>query len=533
MRQPPHLAHRLPRVSRVAIAALLAIATGLPPLAAQSSSGDFSSGAPRVESANLTPILVYFPPHPPPLGRAIARTTPPAGRGAAPPELAAYVNELFYPALGTRLTTKTLNAKLRAQLDQYRAAKTALVTELRTELDRWRDTDAISRATALTAFAPKQTARINELETTAEQLRRDLIASDQSWTALRQWRLGDKDRRGFSPFEIAQVMRGYAFYQAGLLPAQRRLLREISIELYMAGEDTNTATTQQPYLFFPPEPARVLLPDDIPAEVATKIAAYQTKKSVLKKELYDAVHAHDGQRLTFFRSNSLKTLAEKQTAALNGLDSLAEEIRQGLAAAVEPTAITERTPLPPVLHHRVATLMADFTALQKDAGARVDAIMAGTRELPVQINYRFEGDGLKFVVVPSRGGRGSRGAPPTAPSPETLARINEIRTQFSAVAEDYGQRVAALINEREAIRIEIGRTLGQAKATAIDGALFKAMRVVTAKETEGQYRDYRLAVFQPGLSPGQRRLLFDDVMEQLQLPLPRGELQPVGRGNSW
>lgn len=533
MRQPPHSALRFHAACATVAVGLLTLVFGLTTLPAQSGSGDFSGGGPRFEGANLTPILVYFPPNPPPLGRAIARSAPPTGRGVAPAELAAHVNELFYPALGTRLATKTLNARLRAQLEQYRAAKTALVTELRAELDRWRDTDPISRAAALVAFAPRQAARINELETTAEQLRRDLIASDQSWSALRQWRLGDKDRRGFSPFEIAQVMRGSAFYQAGLLPAQRRLLREISIELYMAGEDTNTATTQQPYLFFPPEPARVLLPDDIPAEVAAKLAGYQTRKSILKKELYDAVYAHDGQRFTFLRANPLKALAEKQAAALHELETLAEDIRRGLAAALEPTTITERTPLPPVLHHRVATLMADFTTLQKDAGARVDAIMAGTRELPVQVNYRFESDGLKFVVVPARGARGGRGAPPTATSPETLARINEIRTQFSAVAEDYGQRVTALINEREAIRIEIGRTLGQAKATAIDGALYKAMRVVTAKETEGQYRDYRLAVFQPGLSPGQRRLLFDYVMEQLELPLPRGELQPVSRGNSW
>ncbi len=90
-----------------------------------------------------------------------------------------------------------------------------------------------------------------------------------------------------------------------------------------------------------------------------------------------------------------------------------------------------------------------------------------------------------------------------------------------------------LINEREAIRVEIGRTLSQAKAAAIDNALYTAMRVVTAKETEGQYREYRVAVFQPGLSPGQRRLLFDHVMEKLELPLPRGEFQPVVRGNSW
>ncbi len=516
-----------------ALATLLTAITLAPSLRGQSGTGgDFGSSSPRFENTPAMPLLVYFPPNPPPLGRAIARPTSATGRGVAPAELSAYVNELFYPPLASRLASKSLTPKLRAQLDAYRATKIALQTELNAELERWQGADATARAEGLAAFAPKQAARIAELEASGEHLRRDLIVADQSWSALRQWRLGDNDRRGFSPFEIAQVMRGYAFYYPGLLPAQRRLLREISIELTMAGENTTTATTQQPYLFFPPEPARVLLPDDVPPDVATNLAAYQTKKSALKKELYDAVYAQDGKKLAFLLGGPLKTVGEKQAARLNELESLAEEIRRGLARVTEPTSITERTPLPPVLHHRVAALMVDFAALQKETSVRIDTITAGTRELPMQISYRIEADGLKFTVIPSRGGRG-RGGPPTPPSPETLARINEVRTQFTALAEDYGQRVALLINEREAIRVEIGRTLSQAKAAAIDNALYTAMRVVTAKETEGQYREYRVAVFQPGLSPGQRRLLFDHVMEKLELPLPRGEFQPVVRGNSW
>jgi len=37
-------------------------------------------------------------------------------------------------------------------------------------------------------------------------------------------------------------------------------------------------------------------------------------------------------------------------------------------------------------------------------------------------------------------------------------------------------------------------------------------------------RDYRNAMLQPGLSPEQRRLLFDGALQKLALPLPRGEL---------
>ena len=42
-------------------------------------------------------------------------------------------------------------------------------------------------------------------------------------------------------------------------------------------------------------------------------------------------------------------------------------------------------------------------------------------------------------------------------------------------------------------------------------------------ETFWDYRDYQTAVFQPGLSPEQRRLLFDGALQKLALPLPDGQ----------
>ncbi len=492
----------------------------------QSSFPDTPRAAPRMSDR----ASIFFPPNPPPLGRALPKGAPTAGRLAAPAELAAHVNELYYPPLGTRLATKALPPKLRAQLDQYRSAKLALQGELRAELDRVRPLEPAERETALAGFARRQAAALAGLENSAEQLRRDLIVSDQAWGALRQWHLGDKDRRGFSPVEIAQVMRAYAYYQNGLLPAQRRLLREISIELQAAGDNADTAASNQPYLFFPPEPARVLLPDDIPADVAAKLALYQTRKSALKKELYDAVHAHDWQSFAFLRGNTLKALAEKQTARLAELEAFAEEIRRGLAVMPEAAPIAERTPLPPVLQNRVAVLLRDIGAAQREAIERVEAILAKTRarSLPIQSNYRFEAAGLKFLVIPSRFGRGA-GSPPA----DLTAQIAAIREELSAVANDYGSRLAEAINERDAIRVEVTRSLNTSKADRVDAALGTAMRVATARETEDVYREYRVALFQPGLSPEQRRLLFDGVVERLEMPLPRGELQPVMRAATW
>lgn len=505
----------------------------LPALFGQGGAFDPSSNArssiPDGQSQRVyDPLPLFFPPNPPPLGRAIGRA-PATGRNVAPAELASYVNELFYPPLGTRLATRTLTDKLRAQLERYRATKVALQTELREELERLRNVDAAARETELAAFSRRQTPKVIELENTAEQLRRDLINSDNHWSAWRQWHLGDRDRRGFSPIEIAVVMRGYAFYHPGLLPAQRRLLREIFLELANAADNADNATLAQPYLFFPPEPARVLLPDDLPADVAAKIATYQTKKSQLKKELYDAVYAEDGKSFKFFRPNSLKSLAEKQVQPLAELETLAEEIRRGLTRVAEPATIAERSPLSPVLHNRVAVLMTNYLALQKEAAAQIETILEEVKGAPIQATYRFENEGLKYVVIPSRAARGGRGGVPQ----EVLAQVSALQAKIAAVAEDYGRRVVDLINEKEAIRAEIGRTIGPAKATTIDNLLAAASRVVTAKATEDSYRDYRIAVFQAGLSPEQRRLFFDSVVERLELPLPRGEPQPILRASTW
>ena len=526
MSPPPALPTAAPRLLRQALGVLAVFGMGAAAIAQDSGypQGTFPGSSSRMNDR----VPIFFPPNPPPLGRALPRGAPPAGRLAAPPELATYVNEPFYPPLGTRLATKSLSPKIRAQLEQYLTAKRALQNELRAELERVRPFEPAERETALAAFAHRQAAALVALEASAEQLRRDLISSEQAWGALRLWHLGDKEQRGFSPIEIAQVMRAYAYYQNGLLPAQRRLLREISLELLAAGDSADSATTNQPYLFFPPEPARVLLPDDIPASVAAKLALYQTRKSALKKELFDAVYAYDGQSFRFLRGNILKALAERQAARLVELEALAEEIRRELAVMPEPAPIVERTPLPPVLHNRVATLLREVGSAQREASERVEAILAPARDLPMQVTYRFEADGLKFLVIPSRIGRGAG-----PPAPDAPAQIVAVREKIAAVANDYGRRLAEFINERDAIRAEVGQSLNLAKADRVDLALSTAMRVATARETEDVYREYRLVLFQPGLSPEQRRLLFDNVIEKLELPLPRGELQPIIRAPTW
>lgn len=467
---------------------------------------------------------IFYPPNPPPLGRPVSRIPQsPDGRILAPVDLAPFISDIFYPVLGSRYHAKQLKEAQRRQLEAYDLARTQLLRELRDEIARVNDLDPAARLEALMKFSATQTPRLKSLEGDAEKLRRELLLRDTSWTTYRDWRLGDKDTRGYSPREIATAMRGYAFYHDTLSLEQRHLLREIAIELDVASDDQVRATAAQPFTFFPPEPARVLFPAEMPEDAARKLAEFQTRKSALKKELYEAVHRHDGGGFFILRGDVLGSVANKQITRLAELEKLAEEIRRAMPpTSGTPTAI--RSTLPSSLTARVDRMMEAHARAQREAAAQIDAIMERERRGGILINYRFDQDGLKFVVVPDQSSRRSKSAG---------TKIESVRNEITPIVEAYGRSLADLINERAAISAEIGERLGSAEAAKIESALVTAMRAVYQRDAAPAFEEYRFAIFEPGLSPAQRRLLLHGVIQRLDLPLPRGEFQPFLRGDSW
>lgn len=518
------------RMRPVLVAALVGLAAA-PVGRAQSGpeQGPFPGSAERHElSPVANPKLVCFPPFPPPLDRPISHIAVPGLRHLTPsPELSAYVGEIFYPSLSTWLAERTLPDKLRVRLTGYRAEKLALQQELRAALDGSLHDDPARRTAGLEALARRQSPRLEALEQSAEQLRTELATSAYDWRALRTWTLNDHNARGDSPNEISSVLRAYAYYQVNLTSPQRRLLREIAAEIALAQEDEAAARAAQPYLFFSPEPARVMLPDDLPAELAAKVAAYQTAKSNLKKELFDTIAKQEGATFAFSRNKAIADLGRRQAAGFAAVERLADEIRGGLARV--PAAIQaqpERSPLPPALTERIGRLLRQRATLQRDTTARLEAIRTRHAEEPVMIAFSYESEGLRFLVVPRRQGR-------DGPSNQIKALISSIEGELAAEAEPYGRSFNELLAAIEAVRQETGRITGRTEPAAIDAVLGAATRVAALRETEDGYREYRLAVFEPGLSPAQRRLLFDAALEKLDLPLPRGELQPTRRAASW
>jgi hypothetical protein len=181
-----------------------------------------------------------------------------------------------------------------------------------------------------------------------------------------------------------------------------------------------------------------------------------------------------------------------------------------------------------VLTARISALVEDRLALQKETSARIEALRrrAQRPEISVGLSYQFDTTGLKFTVFPSRQSRGRA-------LPEAAKQVEAIEVEMSTIAADYGRRFADQVNETDDLRRAIGETTGKTTPAAIDAALGATVRYALLQSSEDANHEYRTAVFEPGLSPEQRRLLMGSAMERLGLPLGRGELQPSVRAASW
>lgn len=518
-----------PPLCNRALVSLLSVLASIAPCHAQF---DSPRNSPSERDAGLpiaTPVPIFFPTTPPPLDRPVSRLAASSGQTIAPPaELAAYLTEPFYAVLSTRLTGNTLSATNRHKLDTYRAARDALLEELQMELALLRDAEPATRRNALTRLAQRQTSRLAELEATAEQIRSDLATSENDWSALREWRLGQRNLRGDSPLEIGAVMRASAFYQAGLAPAQRLLLREIAIEITSGADDAVAASARQPYLFFSPGLTRVRLPDDVPTETAAKVAAYETKKSTLKKELFDVISSHDNATFAFLRNAAIRSLAERQGPALAQLEILADDIRDGLVQHPSISPKAPQSPLTPMLTQQTMIIVEARTALQKATREKIDAIIAEVpADYPVAFATTIDAQGVKVRLMP-RAGAGRRRLSQSDPL------LVKITTRINEVGEEHRQRQEAFKRMIEELRGDVGRILGKgATPQQIDEALDGVIRFNAQQENIAGYHDYRVAVFEPGLSPEQRRILLGGALRKLDLPLGGGEFQPTRRPASW
>jgi hypothetical protein len=526
------LPHRFPRTARFGAFLAAAIAWSAPAVFAQSSTYDsgFDNGLSRISSEmsrsnnslnqllsektpETVPMPVYFPPHPPPLNVFPKRggTGTSYSRQAAQ-ELAAYVNEPFYSVLAARLDRNELSTSRREMLHRYEQEKSVLQHNLRTELGFILAQEPAARPPLFAALAKKQDPQILALEARAEDIRSSLYKRDYAWDAAIKPRITYTEDNAKDPDDIAHVMQGAAAFQNGLNSDQRTVLREIALEVMSGAMTARDAANAQPYLFFSPGPSRVLFPDDLPAEVGAKIAAYQTRKSALRKELYDAIYHEDATWFGIVRTARLRSLAEKQAAEFAALENLAEEIRRELPP-MEPR-FTSRSvvPLPAGIIERIGALHRRQRTEEREVNFQFELTRA--RDSDVFALTFFEPDTHRYEFMPRVRTRISA----SKSAQRAATRVNELLTGYDRID-------AGLRDEQDAIRSEIAARSSATNPDYVTRAFNEGLRVALEDEARGAMQDYRRALLEPGLSPAQRRLLFDYAVEHLELPLPSAVMQ--------
>lgn len=448
------------------------------------------------------PEYFFFSPDPPALGAAVRLFYPSPKGMPAPPELAAYVNEPFYPVLGVRLAAEDLPRRLRLGLAAYRAAKVEMQNELRSRIARLNDADAATRQQELASLARSQAPRIVELDAAAEQLRTDLqrsgligvLAGRGDWNEGRSWRLPPK-RDEKAPKDALQmefeVMRAAVCYQDGLSLAQRRLVREIAMEIQSEIRQSGVSAPSEADVsgfFFSPETARIRVPAGLPAGLAGQIAAFVAEKKQIKAELRDALRSSD-EAGADERMRVLKQLAERQAPRIAALEELAEDIRRGLARVPNMPG----PPAPPPLPDEIALRISAYRGHKSDLLKVLQAALA-------------------------------QPAPSTRPRDKAVP----VTEQVAVFNREHAAQFALLKEEKDGIREALAQYVSGSGAVrdrkSINDLLEEFENSRQEQEIWDRYRDYQVAVLLPGLSPDQRRLLFDAAVEKLALPLPAGEV---------
>lgn len=479
----------------------------------------------------------YFPPVAPALGEHLPRERSAVIRSLDRPDLAVpiapqispYVGEIFYPPLATHLHKEDLTKKQYQQLTAYRDLRSELVSALRAKIESVLDADPATRLRELSAFAQEQSSRIDALEEEGENLRLDLVNGGffrssvdwEDWDANRSWRLGD-DLRYESRVDEFKVIRAAAYFYPNLIPAQRRLLLELTQELNEPLTEPMTDLafdSSSSYFYFSPATARVRLPIGLPESLTAKISAYQREKAALKQELRTTIYRLDRSFFNFTRKNTLNPLADSQAPRLAALEVMAEEIRRELAAFPNSNR-PHRVIASGDLSKRVEAYMRERQLVLRSLQEK----MAATQKAfpTARVETSRIGDGHGILLIPNR--RQSK-----AEDQQSTAYQTEL-VRFNA---EQAQKYASLAKTRSGIVTEIKRLSSETTPPttangegSVDAMIRKFASEYADRSHWEEYSDYDYAVLEPGLSAGQRRLLFAAALQKLNLPISPGSRQP-------
>lgn len=375
-----------------------------------------------------------------------------------------------------------LGPELLQRLTDYRSARTRALHTLRAQLEAAAQLPPALRGPTLGAFAAVQTPTLRSLENDASRLESDLgwppDQSDDFAPGLTELGAGQNSPLGAHADILLAALRR----PQGLSPPQTGLLREMIQELH------DDAASRGAFSFFGPATARVRWPASLPPELTAQLAACARERDALKTELRTTLVANVALDTDFARTVGLSALAEQQAPRFAALQAQTESIRQALALL--PARSTPGAPpaLSAPLAARLAAYQSNRAALQQSSRRTLLTLRS---QLPSGGEIITAGNPPRLVLQPPAG----------LPDPSAL------RTALDTFNADYATRSATLTRELAELRRLLASAAPGGDKSVDD--LMQEFSGALARQTAPElYRDCYAAVFQPGLTIEQRRLLF-------------------------
>lgn len=207
--------------------------------------------------------------------------------------------------------------------------------------------------------------------------------------------------------------------------------------------------------------------------------------------------------MTSTRNNAVKELAAQQEPRLAQLEDLAEQIRVGLVSLKLPDEPDQST-LPPVLGNQISAYLQAKIDLSRTLRTRLSEVQAILPKDRIEIVSLNGGYGIEIVAT-----RGK--------SKDEVIKRENVRAQLAAFNSEQAQRFQALSVQNSKLRAEIKQMSknGSVEVRSVDQLISDFSLAFARQEIWNRYKDYRIAILEPGLCPEQRRLLYGSAIETL------------------
>jgi len=478
--------------------------------------------------ASFGPITFgpYFLSPPPPFMGELPNQKEESSPPPYPAALANHVGEIYYMALSNLIGRQKLSDQRLQRINAYLNARQSATQSLRKQVSQAQSLNPDETGEMLAAMGEQQTPLLLAQEMEAEAIRRDLtqdspvrITSDAITTLVP---IGDKDPEKNRLLMARFVSLKAAQFQPGLSLDQRLLLQEYVSET----QTTDRTESEKAYVSFWPASARIHMPMTVPPALKARLDEFLNLKTRLKQELIAAVQRDQNVVFVSSRTKAYEQLAQMQQEGFQNLDRLAEAIRRDLALLPNPDEPPAST-LPPDLTSRLQNASEHKAVLWRELLSTVNEFRL---ELPTDnVELVSQNEKVSMVVTPKKSkedrprpnqdARSSCFVFLSDTEPKPLPDREAVVARLNTYNDNLPQRFTALATEFQALRAEISRyqaALPQARTNAnVDELVAHFVKSYKAQELWNRYSDYRTAVLLPGLSPAQRRLLFNAVQVDL------------------